>query len=267
MINFAANLNKMITAGLGGETEAPHTEVAVGHRIQYLDASGPVASFETNIVAPLRKLLVNMLPIQAGSGDPSPENIRPISGRDAVNIYVESEYDETADPAVTIPLGQTVYGGSLDVTNGKMTVEYVKWSPDPTATPTVSDIGDGWVRVAYASVANRPPYAGHATTTGFYSHGEYATGWAVKTNHSYVSETNVAYFWFTCEATVSAVRAYIAEQVSAGTPVELVYKIKEPFAVDMDPQQITSLIGNNSIWSDAGDVDVTYIYYEETEGY
>ena len=35
---------------------------------------------------PVKALSLNMLPIQSGSGDPSPENVRPISGRTEVNL-------------------------------------------------------------------------------------------------------------------------------------------------------------------------------------
>lgn len=46
MINFAENLNKMITAGLGGETEAPDSNVAVGFTRTSEEASGDFISAE-----------------------------------------------------------------------------------------------------------------------------------------------------------------------------------------------------------------------------
>lgn len=55
---------------------APHTETA----------SGSVASFNTNMTAKLKNLTVDIEPIQEGSGDPSPENVRPISGWTGANI-------------------------------------------------------------------------------------------------------------------------------------------------------------------------------------
>lgn len=64
MLNFAANLNKMINAGLGGPLDPPRTEVAVGHRVVYTEASGAMASFETNVIAPVKNLRVTMEPIQ-----------------------------------------------------------------------------------------------------------------------------------------------------------------------------------------------------------
>lgn len=359
MINFAENLNKMITAGLGGETEAPHTEVAVGHRIQYLDASGPVASFETNIVAPLRKLLVTMLPIQAGSGDPSPENIRPISGRSYVtvtrsrknlcstgefvipvnsarNLYwegsltgtftisadksgitdvgnpnadrwiqvvvdgierelmysatsltvtgtitsikiygslayakasgtvaiqietgsVATEYEPYDGSSAVIQLGQTVYGGTVDVTTGKMTVDramvtfdggFLKHSTISTAfykKNAVSNAAEG------ECVSNLFKYKA-SNITGI-EIGEFT----IDSNYTRVAfKTDIF-------SDASECNAYLAEH-----PLTVVYPLADPVEIDLTPEQITALIGDNNVWSDAGDVDVTYVYYEESEGY
>lgn len=46
-------------------------------------ASGAVASFRTDVVSAL-PMEFDLLPIQAGTGDPSPDNIRPISGHDGL---------------------------------------------------------------------------------------------------------------------------------------------------------------------------------------
>lgn len=49
-------------------------------------ASGGVANFKTDMIAPLKGCKINFLPKQSGSGDPSPTNVRPISGWDGVNV-------------------------------------------------------------------------------------------------------------------------------------------------------------------------------------
>ena len=52
-------------------------------------SSGDIASFADGGNGLLVKSLnVNITPIQSGSGDPSPSNIRPISGYEGVNVYV-----------------------------------------------------------------------------------------------------------------------------------------------------------------------------------
>ena len=48
--------------------------------------SGPIATVGGN-GDPLRSLLVGIDPVQEGTGDPSPDNVRPISGWSAVNVW------------------------------------------------------------------------------------------------------------------------------------------------------------------------------------
>lgn len=54
-------------------------------------AQGEVATFDTDFKAPLKSLTVNIEPIQEGSGDPSPDNVRPISGRNVAHLYATGE--------------------------------------------------------------------------------------------------------------------------------------------------------------------------------
>jgi hypothetical protein len=91
---------------------------------EYEDVPTDIASF-TASDAPLKSLTASIVPVQAGSGDPSPTNVRPISGWTDCEVTVA---DDTTTPTVeqtyTIPFtdsqGQsvTIYGGTLDVING-----------------------------------------------------------------------------------------------------------------------------------------------------
>lgn len=62
----------------------PHTESVIGD----------IASFTTNMKAPLKECKVYFNPIQEGSGDPSPDNVRNIIGWDGVNVGLPDEYQE-----------------------------------------------------------------------------------------------------------------------------------------------------------------------------
>ena len=53
---------------------------------QVKSASGAIASFADGTAMPLKSLIAYINPIQAGSGDPSPDNIRPITGFTGTNI-------------------------------------------------------------------------------------------------------------------------------------------------------------------------------------
>jgi hypothetical protein len=86
-----------------------------------------IATFTDGSNLPMPKLQVGIEPIQEGSGDPSPENIRPISGWDEVNVVVSPTTDAEDGTTYTIQFKDgdnplTVYGGSLDVVNGELKV-------------------------------------------------------------------------------------------------------------------------------------------------
>ena len=49
-------------------------------------ASGAIASFDAQVAAPLKILKADIDPVQAGSGDPAPDNIRPVSGWNSVKV-------------------------------------------------------------------------------------------------------------------------------------------------------------------------------------
>ena len=48
-------------------------------------ASGSIANFSTDIASPLKSCKLSFLPVQEGSGDPSPENVRAITGWTGLN--------------------------------------------------------------------------------------------------------------------------------------------------------------------------------------
>lgn len=55
---------------------------------EWATASGAIASFTTVRSAPLKELVANIEPVQSGSGDPSPDNVRPITGHTGLNVWV-----------------------------------------------------------------------------------------------------------------------------------------------------------------------------------
>lgn len=108
---------------------------------------GAIASFNDGQALPLTKLLIDIEPVQAGSGDPSPINERLISGWNAANIA-----------------NDTKYGGFIDfnqlIKNGNF-VNTQDWN-DINATFTVSDniatvlktAASGYILQAIPHIAN-----------------------------------------------------------------------------------------------------------------
>lgn len=59
----------------------------------YDTASGAIADIQDGAAAmPMKSIIAQITPVQDGSGDPSPENVRPISGWTGVKVYRAEQY-------------------------------------------------------------------------------------------------------------------------------------------------------------------------------
>ena len=68
--------------------------------------------------------LIIELPVQqAGSGDPSPDNIRPIAQWTDVELYV-ADTDTATEPTLTTTLPTPIFGGMVDVARGEVASLY-----------------------------------------------------------------------------------------------------------------------------------------------
>ena len=93
--------------------------------------SDKIVSFNTDMVAPIKNCKIYFKPIQLGSGDPSPTNVRDINGWTGLDSYVNGDkigVDWTSDAG-------TVYGGYLDLAKNEVVATYVifekKWNEYP----------------------------------------------------------------------------------------------------------------------------------------
>lgn len=87
----------------------------------------PVASFIPT-QRHIKKLIVGIDPAQDGTGDPTPQNVRPIVGRSAVNVVLSPTLDAQDGTTYPVSLGGTYYGGTLDVIKGILTIDTAYFS-------------------------------------------------------------------------------------------------------------------------------------------
>jgi len=172
-------------------------------------------------------------------------------------IRLASETDATFEPynrqTVTVQLGQTVYGGTLDVTNGELTVEkeYVdlgtlKWSKnssnrsvfqasiDSKETGMDNIVCSNYITVNSSSVGLIPNGAirGHATNKAVYIHDDtYASIWD---------------------------NGDVADFKTAMNGVQLCYELATPQTIQLTPAQVSLLTGTNIITTNADDLSVMY---------
>ena len=175
-------------------------------------------------------------------------NICPISGFTGVNIYHESAYDGDAEPAYAITWqteAGTVYGGTLDVTNGVLTVNR-----------TIVDLGKrSW------SKQNESGFHVFYTTSVFSNAKPTAVlcsqyVYSGANNHESLREGQVC--WFNnndYQITIRDTRySDAATFKTAMDGVQLVYELATPLTYQLTPTEVQMLLGNNVIWNDVGDM-------------
>lgn len=222
--------------------------------------SGPIVTFFTSVAKPLKNLIIDLKPIQTGSGDPSPDNVRPISGRTGAEAYVSPTQD-VAD-ATTYPVtwqteAGTVYGGTVDVVTGKLTVNMVyKNARDLTWNWAGGTYLYAVVTSAQISDAKRPSSNTKAANV--------LCSVAVKNAIS-----NMAGQQHQPGIGISATSGNMAlklPQIESeddwndfieNTDVDIVYELATPIEYTLTPQEVLTLAETmNNVWSDSGDVTV-----------
>ena len=223
-------------------------------------ASGAVASFTDGADGlPLKSLVVDINPVQDTSGgDPSPENICPISGWTQVEVN-HSDADMTNPTTITIDLGQTVYGAKLYPLEGKLVVDRAKYIESGQANWIGGSTGNAWRW--FADVLN--PLATIPTSQSGLSK---AMSDKFKATYTVWSDpqTTVGFLprgtrlWIRFGADTELTTAQKVKEWFTANPTEFVYELAEPLTIQLTPQQVNSLLGVNNIWADTGDTSCEY---------
>ncbi len=188
-------------------------------------------------------------PMQEGSGTPSPENIRPIKGRDSVTVTRQEN-----NQVIALTLPETIYGGEVDAVSGEGKQTWKLLTLDGTENWVTAGSGDTlYFRSALISIGNRSM-----------SGNDYCTTFPI----SQISGSNTVqglngwntslYLRWPTFADVDALKAYLAAQYAAGTPVQVCYKLATPAPFTATGgAALPALAGANTVITDADFVDVT----------
>lgn len=215
----------------------------------------PVKLFEAKIVF-----------VQSGTGDPTGENIRKITGFTGMTISKSGA--DTSNPT-TIPVSWqseagVVYGGTLNVLTGVLTVNLIKYTLDGSTIRLASWPGTPQSGYSYylnktlPSKNNANYYNYSAKCTHFKAT---STGVNNMTPWQYVSGSgNVNTYIFVLPddySTEESANLWLASQVTAETPVEFVLYRDTPQTYQLDKKIVKSILGETNIWTDTGKVSVT----------
>lgn len=177
-------------------------------------------------------------PAQGGSGDPSPDNIRPILINNTVQVGQTN----------TLTLPETVYGGEVDAATGDGNENTKTITLDGT-TNKFSLSGGFWNLPQNSSPGIRNGYDTNC------SHFPPETFGGNKNKGYLFTKPKLLGKYF---QDVNAFNAYLAAQYAAGTPVQVSYKLAEPVPFTATgAKPMPALAGANTVLTDADSVTVT----------
>lgn len=192
-------------------------------------------------------------------------NVCPISGHSSVNVIVSPTLNKSDGTTYPIPLGQTVYGGTLDVLTGVLTVDRAVVTFDGSADET-------WTYSSSYAKTNTAVFYTSALTDAYYPDWDYRgyiTNLFLNATRNYLYSNDVECMGFTGSEGVSAfptVRIFKTRASNEtefrsflnNNPIQFCYKLATPQTYQLTPQQVELLLGENNIWSD-GEMTLTYL--------
>lgn len=210
-------------------------------------ASGSPASFPDGAEgAPVKSLTVSMALTQAGSGTASSANIRPISTRTGLTLYRSGA--DTSDPAALSVSWENAAGaicaGTLDATGGLLTATKVLLDPmTATFNTSTANYVTGRIHLDFGAsdpISDRFSTAAASGTAGRMSLVSGNIYFNIPRNEVATADTAGIQAW------ANSVHPQFA--VTQTTPI----------TYQLTPTELRTLLGENRIWSDAGDVTVEY---------
>ena len=355
----AAKLNHMEDGIAGVEADVSSLDTKLLASMPHDTASGSIANFPDGAAMPVRDLSVDIEPVQAGSGDPAPDNVRPISGwtdckvtrtgknlcydtlnglvsvgvvdsfyynnndcrslvfqckqgetyiasggtfnrcslgifdalpttgtkaKSVVNgtagqpitanadgvgvLYVSnapvdvstaqielgstaSAYEPYQGQTYTIDLDGTRYGGTLDVTSGKLTVTYGITTITGSTSIRANGITANTSRFITTITGKKSGMANYICDRFVVDD---IQGDVVGNSAGRTSSASVEFYLpVSVPQNVADGQAWFADN-----PTQVVFELATPIEVDLDPVTISTLLGTNNIFADCGDTTVDY---------
>ena len=197
---------------------------------------------------------------QSGNGDPSPSNVRPITGYKECTITIEGE--DSQEKSVTVNFERfyaEVYGGRV-VFNQDGTVDLIRTYHVASPTWTWTKVSNNNYRNFYVAPITYPPKYDADKPTVFSSH--YKSVCA--NNGTTTSGDNYIWMWYNNGTPAIAIKdtsksgMTAAQFKTAMADVKIIYELNTPLTVRFpNVEQLRLFLGENSISANTGDVSVT----------
>lgn len=245
------NSTSIYEADATNPTLTPHT-----HSITFTPDSDQSVSFKFWSAMPSDDIVLSDFMLEVGSQATTYEpysNICPISGHTDVTVTVASTSGGSGVDT-TVSLGRTVYGGTLDVTTGVLTV-----------THAIVNLGSlSWTRttdytnpIFYAQITDKMN-SSIDSICEWYANGGLITGPTTINalqNGYFGCGNNSKYIYIRDDQYTS-----VSDFTSATATVKFYYELATPQTFNLTPTQVLTLLGQNYVSHDGGgNIKVVYI--------
>lgn len=148
----------------------------------------------------------------------------------------------------TASLGRTIYGGSADIVNGTGTDGYIKYVIDGVNNYAVNISGTNFNIMPYGlnidGTINK--WLCDAITAS-------STNFGYNSNQGFIFIRQAGWSSLSGVTDVASFNAYCQEH-----PITLMLPLATPTDFTFEPVEINTRLGNNTMWSEQGDIEVTY---------
>ena len=255
---------KWTAVKVGGELKSHDARISDLEAGVELEGSA-TNSFNDGIDSYFKKVKSTIVPVQAGSGTPSPTNVRAISGFTECKV-TDTNGTDTNTATISFGSAGTVYGGYVDLISGKLVVDKVG--------EVIKGSGGSWDSFAVGTKSATARYqlsyfakrgetssstVGAISSTGVeaprYWYSSRPNELPGEGDMCFAMDTNYVRFYMT-DTTIADITAF----KNAFIDTTLVYPLVTPIEYQLTPAQLRSLVGANNLTSSTGEVtEVEYI--------
>lgn len=180
------------------------------------------------------------------------ENICPISGFSGANINVADE-NMVVQKTTAISFGQTVYGGVLDVTNGKLKITHGYKALD--GTENWSQAGSGANLIFSVPISDMESGTNLDGISSYFplseSYFNYGCRFGYVNNLLYIYQA----LTITGVTDLASFKTYLSNN-----NLQICYPLATPTEITLTPKQIEALLGINNVYHDCnGETEVKYL--------
>ena len=166
----------------------------------------------------------------------------------------DTSYEPYHGHTYTTQFGQTVYGGSVDLVSGVLTVDRAMDTVDTSRISNNGTLPYGGLQTLY-----NPLTAKKYGTQAEPYHGLLSNRFNPN-SASLVGEVNGrptnGNIYFNMPSSVTTIE--LARQWFTDNPTQIVYELATPQTYQLTPQEIDSFKGQNNLWASTGEIEVEY---------